>query len=538
VSDSDGRFAFEGVSNDPSTPYLVGAEYGGVAYSGSRVIFAAGELEHEVEIRVAEVMAETRHLKISRATLRLDWSGAQLDVSESLSIHNDSSQTFYVRAGDRGTKHTSLRAGLPAAAEGFRMPHGIEPEGIERRAGEIFLWGPFYPGDQEIRFSYALPVGGEQVEIDKPFPSGVERVEILVPEGGPNPVGEGLTETTPRVVEGRSYRSFETSALAPGESLALALSLPDARVSPESLQLAEARFLLSLDDAALEVRETHVLEVSGEPGVMAGPGASLLEIQLPPASQNLRYASTASSVTLAQLPDGGLAVGGIAPPGESALEIRYRIPIVGSSVDLVRFFAKRVPLVSIFIADTGRLIPESERLHRRRPVRTEDGTYIHLEAFSVDAGEQVALRITSRPPSPGSSDGVVLAFILLAGVLSGALLITPLRGAEVTLEAAHAEEPANVRERESIYAAIHDLEHDHETGKITEADYASMRDELRARAVALLREEQREPAKVVQPPIAASPRCPSCKMEVEPSDRFCSGCGSSLAKDAASEEQG
>jgi hypothetical protein len=127
VSDSDGRFAFEGVSNDPSTPYLVGAEYEGVAYSGSRVIFAPGELEHEVEIRVAEVMGETRHLKISRATLRLDWSGAQLDVSESLSIHNDSSQTFYVRAGDRGTKHTSLRAGLPEAAEGFRMPHGIEP---------------------------------------------------------------------------------------------------------------------------------------------------------------------------------------------------------------------------------------------------------------------------------------------------------------------------------------------------------------------------------------------------------------------------
>ena len=53
VSDAEGRFSFEGVANDPTTPYLIGAEYQGVSYSGTRVVFSPGELEQEVEIRVA-----------------------------------------------------------------------------------------------------------------------------------------------------------------------------------------------------------------------------------------------------------------------------------------------------------------------------------------------------------------------------------------------------------------------------------------------------------------------------------------------------
>ena len=114
-----------------------------------------------------------------------------------------------------------------------------------------------------------------------------------------------------------------------------------------------------------------------------------------------------------------------------------------------------------------------------------------------------------------------------AGLLSAALLVAPLRGGSLGLEDAEAEELPSLRERESIYAAIHDLEHDHETGKITEADYESMRGELRARAVELLRRE-REGAAVVEESLAP-PRCPSCEAEVRATDHFCSHCGEALA---------
>jgi hypothetical protein len=527
VSDADGHFSFAGVSNQLATPYLIGAEYQGVPYSGLRVAFPPGELERTVEIRVADVTDETERVSVSVARLRIDWLGSQLRVVESLTIRNESSRTVYIPTEARGTHPPALRAHLSAGAEEFLMPHGVQPEGVERRDGEVVFWGPIYPGDQDFGFSYLLPASGERIEIDAAFPSGAERIEVMVPTGGPAPAGGSLVEKEPKVLEGRSFRIFEGPALAPDERLAFWMDLPEARVDPASLELAEARLLLTLDDAALEVRETHVLRVDGDSGVMAAPGEPLLQIHLPEASQNLRFASDASGLSLGRLPRGGIEVGGVAPPGESSVRVDYRIPVDGNSVDLVRSFERRLPLLGIFLADTGRLITESDRLHRRRPLRTEDLTYIHLEAFSVAPGEEVALRISGRPPGRGSSPRGAMALFLLAGVVSAVLLIAPLRGGSLGPEDAETEELPSVRERESIYAAIRDLEHDHETGKIAEADYHSMRDELRARAVTLLRQE-REGAVVVEES-SAPPRCPACEAEVSATDRFCSRCGEALA---------
>jgi hypothetical protein len=310
----------------------------------------------------------------------------------------------------------------------------------------------------------------------------------------------------------------------------------EVRVDPGALEVAEARVVLVLDDAALEVRETHVLDVDGVGGVRAPPGQSLLQIPLPQAGHNLRFASGAAGLTLERLSGGGLDVGGVAPPGESAVHIDYRIPVDGSSVDWVRSFGQRVPLLGIYLADTGRLIPESDRLHRRRPVRTGDLTYMHLEAFNVAPGEEVALRISTRPPSRRSVPGGATAFVLLAGLGSGALLIAPLRRGARAPDDAAAEEIPGVRERESIYTAIRDLEHDHETGKIGGADYTDMRHELLARAVALLREE-REGAALGEKS-DAPPRCPSCSAEVRDTDRFCSRCGAALAGSAEGGKKG
>jgi hypothetical protein len=300
--------------------------------------------------------------------------------------------------------------------------------------------------------------------------------------------------------------------------------------------VAEARVILAIDDAALEVRETHVLKVDGDGGVRAAPGQSLLQIPVPEAGQNLRFASGATGLTLERLPGGGLDVGGVAPPGESAVKVDYRIPVSGSSVDLVRSFAQRVPLLGIYLADTGRLITESDRLHRRKPVRTGDLTYIHLEAFNVAPGEEVALRISTRPPSKGSFPGGVMAFVVLTGLASGALLIAPLLGSDLGPEDAEADELPSVRERESIYSAIRDLEHDHETGKIAEADYTTMRDELRARAVALLRREREGPVDAEKR--SSPPCCAACGAEVSATDRFCSRCGRAITVGQADEAKG
>lgn len=526
VSGDDGRFAFEGISNDPSTPYLVGAKYQGVPYSAARVLFAPGELEHEVEVRVADVTEKAEQLRVTLARLRVDWLGGRLRVLESLTVRNGSPRTLHVPPEARSASPPPFRAELPAGATELAMPHGLTPEGVEHRDGEVAFWGPIYPGEQDLSFSYTLPASGETVAIDALFPIGAERVEVVVPAGGLAPSGGSLTETESKSLDGRSFRTFEGPPVAPGGRLAFRLDLPEARIEPDALEVAEVRLLLGLDDAALDVRETHVLRVEGEAGVMPAPGEPLLRIQLPEAVQNLRFSSDAAGLTLAPSSDGGIAVGGVALPGESAVRVDYRIPVAENSVDLVRSFGRRVPLLGVYLADTGRLIPESARLHRRRPVRTGDLTYIHLEGFNVAPGEEVALHVSTRPPGRGGRPGGVVAFVLLAGVLSVALLVAPLLRGGLGPQEAGGEELPSVRERESIYDAIRDLEHDHETGKISEEDYTGMRNELRARAVDLLRRERESAAE--RETAGASPHCPSCEAEVGATDRFCSRCGAAL----------
>jgi hypothetical protein len=122
-----------------------------------------------------------------------------------------------------------------------------------------------------------------------------------------------------------------------------------------------------------------------------------------------------------------------------------------------------------------------------------------------------------------------------------------------------AEDPARIRieaEREAIYAEIHDLDHDHETGKLEEDDYGPMREALRARAIELLRAERNgaaaappDEASTVQPSTAATAEpdaaaskphsarfCPHCGEGLKPDWRFCSHCGGRL--DALEETSG
>ena len=270
-------------------------------------------------------------------------------------------------------------------------------------------------------------------------------------------------------------------------------------------------------------------------------------------------------------PRAGLALLGPLPPGESTVALEYRLPASGEQTRFRRRLAVAVPLLSVFVADAGNLRLESERLHRRRPVRTPDRTYAQFEAFEVAPEEEVSLRLGTLPPRTRlSRSGVLLLFGVVTAVVIGSI-VAPLRGLRERDEADGELETASRREREALYAAIRDLEHDHETQKIDDEDYAVMRDDLRSRAVALLREEREaasashplkspaeserpqgaspthtSPAASEQAPLGRAQRaagerspeerpCPACDGATEPSHRFCPHCGASLASPPESE---
>lgn len=99
-------------------------------------------------------------------------------------------------------------------------------------------------------------------------------------------------------------------------------------------------------------------------------------------------------------------------------------------------------------------------------------------------------------------------------------------------------------ERETVLAALHELDLDRAMGKLTEEDYQALRAEWLARGAAVLRAlDELEAASTAADPEAwleaevarrrtarrRDRRCDRCGRAAEPEDRFCAACGAPLA---------
>ena len=559
TTDAQGHFAFEHISNDPQVSYLVGARYAGIPFPGRRVSFAAGEAEQRAAIRIGEATEDASAVSVAESQIRLGWQGARIGVDEVHQLENHGARTVYVPAARRQSADGATSAPplfetrLPSGAEGFGTPLGVAPEGLVHAGDQVRFYGPLYPSgwdaalgpDQGLSFHYTLPVptdaahGGKaaRVQIRKAFPSGARRLVVTVPAGGPELHLAGAREEKAPKAEGETeaQRRWVVDGVAPGATLALALELPPTRSAPEALALDETRIFLELDDTALQVREEHHFKVDGDLPIVGAPGQPLLKLPLPPGAADLRFDRDAFAWGLSADGEGGVEIDGPLPPGENDLELAYQLPLPrpGEGIDFERSFGRSLPLLSLYVADTG-LRTESQRLHRRRPVATSDRTYLHLEAFEVEPGEAVRVQLDPLQRGAGLRRSAAIALVALAVALGVGFLVAPLRGrpSERAGEDDALDDAAH-REREAVYAALRDLEHDHETAKVSEEDYAAMRQELRARAALLIREEQRGAARAPRPlpasPVAPPRFCTACGHPVRAGDRFCAQCGASLA---------
>jgi len=523
----DGSFAFSGISGDPRIAYLLGARYRGMPFPGARLSFRSGERERVVEIPIAEPIPDVSRLSVDESRMRIEWVAGRLLVTEHHRIRNPNPAPVYVPADLRADHPAAFLAELLPGARDFSMPMGVVPEGIAREGRKLRFYGPVYPGVHDLSFSYAIPPAPGGLSLEKSFAVPTPRFSLWIPEGGPEVESAALSGPEEETLEEQRYRVFRAEGLGAGAELAFRVRLPDIAHDPDLLALREQRLFLEYDGAALLVRELYSLEVAGR-GHLAGTAeAPLLRIELPEDARDLRLGEGAAAVGLSAAGDGGLAVAGPLPPGPSTIEIGYRIPAAGGPISLSRPVPAPLPLFTAFIADTG-LAVETDRLHRRRPVRTPDRTYMHLEAFELEPGERVNLVLRPLPARRGLSGPRGLAAALVLALPVAFFLAGPLLGSRAQTIAAEPAEPAARREREALLASIRDLDEDHETGKISDDDWRSMRAELRARAARLLEEERLAQEPVPAPEPAALP-CPRCAHEPGPEDRFCSRCGAALA---------
>ena len=524
VTDETGGFAFESIENNPATIYLLGTRYAEIPF-GLRFSFEVGELERQVDLTVADTTADTSEIEIGEVRIELQENCLNLAIRESHRLDNPGARTIYIPEAERGGREPILRVALPAGATGLQSRLGDE---LEAQGDALYFWGPLRPGQQELEFSYELPERGPAFEVQHDFPSGARRLVLVNQPGGPT-----LTRSGP-----------EDAAIPPGDSIAIRVELPAAVDFSDRLSVFESRIWLELDGAAFTVDQQHTLTVEGSAPLVSASDAPLFCIPLPDGADDLRFASETLGMGLFRDPSGALAVRGPLPVGNSDITLRFLLPIDRDDPVFTQVMSLDVPLLSILVADTGLAI-ETSRMHRRRPMRTSDRSYLHLEAFEIAAGEPVELRL--RPleargslPRPAAT-GIALA----AAALAIGFLIAPLRrdSGETSVPSSVASRAAD--QRGSVLTAIRGLDEDFEIGKLSEKDHREMRRELRAEAVNLLRIERTAlaetaegaPAATAEAAAAPAPNaCPRCAAASGAEARFCSQCGAPLRESGSAGE--
>lgn len=117
-------------------------------------------------------------------------------------------------------------------------------------------------------------------------------------------------------------------------------------------------------------------------------------------------------------------------------------------------------------------------------------------------------------------------------------VLTPfLRTARTDWTSAEPPDPDETAEGQAILG-LRELEFDRQTGKVDAGDYAVLKAQYTAEALAGMRKAAREPSaaadSVVRSRMAAiadgtaSPDCPRCGPRLEPGAEFCSHCGTRL----------
>jgi hypothetical protein len=178
--------------------------------------------------------------------------------------------------------------------------------------------------------------------------------------------------------------------------------------------------------------------------------------------------------------------------------------------------------VGVYVQDFGIDVDAGE-LHPARHVSQNDVIYQAFLGFDLPAGAELPLHVRALPPAhPLPRPWVAL----LAALGAGALLYfvaAPMAREALARPPAAARADAESPAKAALAAALHDLEHDFETGKLSDEDRERMRADLRREALAALARERLGPA--AEP---AAPHACTCGRVPAAGDRFCAACGTAL----------
>ena len=297
------------------------------------------------------------------------------------------------------------------------------------------------------------------------------------------------------------------------------------------LRLASLQLVIARSAGVWRVQQNAVVANPDPAVVVVGADApALMRVALAPGHGEVE-------AMFGRLPEGVVIRDGVAEirgpilPGDEGftLQLSYDVDAPEGALDTTIRLPSAVDQLAVYVQDFG-IDVDAGPLHPARPTREDDVIYQSFLGFELPADSALPFRVRALPPStPLPQAAVALVAALLAGALlyfvAGPLAFAGSRSARVAPEIAE-ESPAKA----ALAAALFDLEHDFETGKLSPDDRDRLREDLRREALTALARERGQLENAPEPASAKTPATLACACGriVQAEDRFCASCGKAI----------
>jgi hypothetical protein len=225
VTDSQGKYQFNGLSTDTTYGYDVYVTYKGVQYSSDIIQLTAASPDQTADVKVYETTNSNATVSISTGHMILaPTSPGLVNVLEAWGFTNSGDQTYTGPDSKQETAHFTL----PPGATNFSASPGTT---ADTATGIVTDTVPVVPGSDSVGFTYDLSYQGSSatvtLKMDYPTPS----FGILIPQNGVTASSTTLTQSSPQSIQGTTYLYFTGTNLKSGQNVDITITVSAAAFS-------------------------------------------------------------------------------------------------------------------------------------------------------------------------------------------------------------------------------------------------------------------------------------------------------------------
>ncbi|HIF72079.1 MAG TPA: hypothetical protein EYQ61_05960 [Dehalococcoidia bacterium] len=210
VVDEDGIFRFRGLLSDPGLSYRVVADSG--IYTPS-VDMANQENWGNVQLTIYDDTTSLEDITLSSYVMMIptiDARTRQLGVLSVINVDNRSDRIWIPNIDDPNlTGLDLLRFNLPDGFTDLSIESELPTGNILEINSGFAMTNPIPPGEAAILISYIISYEADGFEFGLKMPYGVDKVRMLLPDGGGSITGNGLGGIESVVVAESVFNSVE-----------------------------------------------------------------------------------------------------------------------------------------------------------------------------------------------------------------------------------------------------------------------------------------------------------------------------------------